>query len=632
MSRRLSLRDDVHEGRIFAARAATALAVMLALIGALVVRLVQLQVWEHDAYQTRSEQNRIQVQPLAPPRGLIYDRNGELLASNRPISTLNVVRERVTDMAALLDELKSLVSIDAEDVERFRERLARTRRPFEPVVLKLNLSEEEVARLAVNRYRLPGVEISTELVRSYPLDGLMAHAIGSVRRITEDDLRRLDPVSYSATRFVGRQGVERFYERSLHGEVGYQKVETDAHGRVRQVLDIKPPVAGQNITLQLDSRLQIAAAAALGDRRGAVVAIDPRSGGILAMVSQPSYDPNLFVTGISDEQYRNLVHSRDTPLFNRAINGQYAPGSTFKPIVGLAALSAGVVDWDFEMVDHGWFRIPGQDRIYRDWSWQPGNSGGQGRENLYRAIYRSSNVFFYTLASKMEIDDLAAFANQFGVGRRVALDIPDESPGLMPNRAWKRATKKLPWYPGDTVNVGIGQGDVLVTPLQLATVAATIANRGRPVRPRMLLASDRPLPEFDPPQPLPPVKGPSPDDWEHMVDAMEAVVNRGHKGYGQNGTAWYYIGQDIPYRMAGKSGTAQVVGIRQGETYDDEDLGEYQRKHAWFIAFAPADHPVIALAVLVENGGGGSAVAAPVAREVIDAYLLPQLAKAMTPA
>ena len=626
MSPRIAIKDDARERRVFAARAATAFLVVLMLVGGLVLRLIQLQVWEHETYQTRSEQNRIQVQPLAPPRGLIYDRNGELLASNRPISTLTVVQERVRDLPGLIDELAGLVEITPEDVERFNERRERRRRPFEPVALKLNLSEEEVARLAVNRHRLPGVEIATELVRHYPLDALMAHAVGSVRRVTEDDLRRLDGVRYSATRFIGRHGVERYYEQSLHGDVGYQKVETDAHGRIRQVLDINPPVAGQNITVHLDSRLQIAAAAALGDRRGAVVALDPRSGGILAMVSQPAYDPNLFVTGISDEQYRSLVSSRDTPLFNRAINGQYAPGSTFKPIVGLAGLSLGVVGWDEEIVDQGWFRLPGQDRIYRDWSWTPDNSGGQGRVDLRRAIYRSSNVFFYDMATRMDIDDLSGFAAQFGLGQRLAVDVPETSPGLLPDRDWKRSARNLPWYPGDSVNIGIGQGDLLVTPLQLATVAATIANRGRIVRPRMLLASDRPLAEFDPPPPLPPVQGPSPDDWERMVDAMEAVVHRGNQGYGQNGTAWYYIGQEIPYRMAGKSGTAQVVEIQQGEQYDEEELGEYERKHAWFIAFAPADDPVIALAVLVENGGGGSAVAAPVAREVLDAYLLPQLA------
>ncbi len=626
MSRRLAIKDDGREQRIFAARAGVALLVVVALVGALVLRLVQLQVWEHQTYQTRSEQNRIQVQPLPPPRGLIYDRNGELLASNRPISTLTVVKERVPDMAALLEQLQALVAVPPDDAQRFQDRLARTRRPFEPVALKLNLSEEEVARLAVNRHRLPGVEIATELVRHYPLEALMAHAVGSVRRVTEDDLRRLDSVRYSATRFIGRHGVERFYERSLHGEVGYQKVETDAHGRVRQVLDINPPVAGQNITVHLDSRLQIAAAAALGERRGAVVALDPRSGGVLAMVSQPAYDPNLFVTGISDEQYRALVSSRDTPMFNRAINGQYAPGSTFKPIVALAGLAEGVVDWQEEIVDNGWFRLPGQDRIYRDWSWTPGNAGGQGRVDLNRAIYRSSNVFFYDLATRMDVDRLASFASQFGIGRRLAVDVPETSPGLLPDRAWKRGRRGLPWYPGDSVNIGIGQGDLLVTPLQLATVAAAIANRGRIVRPRLLLASDRPLPEFDPPQPLPSIQGPSPDDWERLVDSMEDVVHRGNKGFRGNGTAWYYIGQQIPYRMAGKSGTAQVVEIKQGEQYDEEELGEYQRKHAWFIAFAPADDPQIALAVLVENGGGGSAVAAPVAREVIDAYLLPQLA------
>lgn len=626
MSSKFAIKDEVRERGTFTARAGFFFLVILALVGTLVLRLVQLQVWEHQTYQTRSEQNRIQVQPLAPPRGLIYDRNGELLASNRPISTLTVVKERVPEIGDLLDELAALVEITPEDVERFRERMARTRRPFEPVALKLNLSEAEVARLAVNRHRLPGVEIATELVRHYPLEGLMAHAVGSVRRVTEDDLRRLDDVRYSATRFIGRHGVERYYERSLHGEVGYQKVETDAHGRVRQVLDINPPVAGQNITVHLDSRLQIAAAAALGERRGAVVALDPRSGGVLAMVSQPDYDPNPFVTGISDEQYRSLVTSRDTPMFNRAINGQYSPGSTFKPVVGLAALAQGVTTWDEETLDQGWFRLPGQDRIYRDWSWTAGNAGGQGQVDMHRAIYRSSNVYFYNLATRMDIDALAGFARQFGLGTRLAMDIPETSAGLMPDRAWKRAARGEVWYPGDSVNVGIGQGDLLVTPLQLATVAATLANRGRVVRPRMLLASDRPMPEFDPPPPLPPVEGPSPDDWERMVDAMEAVVHRGNQGYRQNGTAWYYIGQDISYRMAGKSGTAQVVEILQGQEYDEEELDEYQRKHAWFMAFAPADDPVIALAVLVENGGGGSSVAGPVAREVIDAYLLPQLA------
>jgi len=626
MSPSLSIKDSLSERRSFGARALTLFVIAAGLLLGLAGRMVQLQVLEYDTYQTRSEANRIQVQPLAPPRGLIYDRNGVLLAENRPVSSLALVRERIEDLDALIAELATLVRIDDEDLEGFRERLKRRRRPYESVALKLNLEEEEIARLSVNRHRLPGVEINTQLIRHYPQGAMLAHAVGSVRRVTEEDLRRLDPIRYSATKFIGKIGIERFYEQSLHGEVGYQRVETDAHGRIRQELDKKPPVAGQNITLHLDIRLQIAAYAALGQRRGAIVALDTRSGGVLAMVSNPGYDPNLFVTGISSKQYRALASSRATPLFNRAINGQYAPGSTFKPIVGLAGISLGLTDWEEQIEDRGWFKLPNQNRIYRDWSWKKNNSGGQGMVDLNRAIYRSSNVYFYNLVTRMDIDELAGFAAQFGFGQHTGVDIPDTSKGLMPDRLWKQGAKGEVWYPGDTVNLAIGQGDLLVTPLQMANVASVIANRGIRRRPRMLLSSDRPLVEFDPLQPLPPVAGPSPDDWELMVDAMEDVVHRGNKGYGQNGVAWAYIGQNIAYRMAGKSGTTQVVEIKQGEEYDEEALDEYSRKHAWFIAFAPADDPVIALAVLVENGGGGSSVAGPIAREVIDHFLLPQLA------
>ncbi len=626
MSPSLSIKDSLSERRSFGARALTLFIIAAGLLLGLAGRMVQLQVLEYDTYQTRSEANRIQVQPLAPPRGLIYDRNGVLLAENRPVSSLALVRERIEDLDALIAELATLVRIDDEDLEGFRERLKRRRRPYESVALKLNLEEEEIARLSVNRHRLPGVEINTQLIRHYPQGAMLAHAVGSVRRVTEEDLRRLDPIRYSATKFIGKIGIERFYEQSLHGEVGYQRVETDAHGRIRQELDKKPPVAGQNITLHLDIRLQIAAYAALGQRRGAIVALDTRSGGVLAMVSNPGYDPNLFVTGISSKQYRALASSRATPLFNRAINGQYAPGSTFKPIVGLAGISLGLTDWEEQIEDRGWFKLPNQNRIYRDWSWKKNNSGGQGMVDLNRAIYRSSNVYFYNLVTRMDIDELAGFAAQFGFGQHTGVDIPDTSKGLMPDRLWKQGAKGEVWYPGDTVNLAIGQGYLLVTPLQMANVASIIANRGIRRRPRMLLSSDRPLVEFDPLQPLPPVAGPSPDDWELMVDAMEDVVHRGNKGYGQNGVAWAYIGQNIAYRMAGKSGTTQVVEIKQGEEYDEEALDEYSRKHAWFIAFAPADDPVIALAVLVENGGGGSSVAGPIAREVIDHFLLPQLA------
>jgi len=627
MAEPTTLKDATRERSGFTARVLVLFLAALAGAFVLVARLVQLQVVEYERYATRSDENRIQLQPLAPPRGLIFDRRGVLLADNRPVFTLSVVHERVPDLDQLIDELGVLVELTDEDLDAYRKRDARRRRPFEPVPLKVALSEEEIATLAVNRYRLPGVEVDAQLVRHYPLAELMAHAVGAVRRISEDDLRTLDPVTYSATQYVGKLGIERFYERSLHGEVGHQQVEVDARGRVHNVLHIQPPVAGQNLTLYLDSQLQRAAQSALGERRGAVVAIDPRSGGILALVSNPGYDPNPFVTGIGAAEYRELLTSRQKPLFNRAVNGRYAPGSTFKPVVGLAGLATGATTWERTIVDHGAFRLPGQSRVYRDWSWRVGNSGGQGVVDLRRAIYRSSNVYFYDLASRMEIEPFTQFAAQFGYGRVTSVDVADASAGLLPNPVWKRGARGEVWYPGDNVNLGIGQGDLLATPLQLATVTAVIANRGRFVRPKVLLASDQPLVEFDPPPPMPDVVGVTPDDWERLVDAMEEVVHRGAKGYQQSGTAWYYIGRDISYRMAGKSGTAQVVEIKQGEEYDEEELEEFQRKHAWFLAFAPADAPQLAVCVLVENGGGGSGVAAPVAREVLDAYLLPQLAR-----
>jgi penicillin-binding protein 2 len=620
------IKDPNREQRDFTSRVIALFLLALLAIFVLIARMIHLQVADYEKYRTRSDQNRIQVQPIGPPRGLIFDRNGVLLADNQPVFTLALIAERVTDLKALIGELHKLVEFDDRDVDAFKKRYERRRRPFEPVPLKVVLTDEEIAALAVNRFRLPGVVVTPELVRHYPLGALMGHALGSVRRISEDDLKSLDPVAYSATQFVGKLGVERVYERSLHGQVGYEQVETDARGRQRQVLDRQPPVAGQNLTLQLDTQLQTKATEALAGRRGAIVAIDPRTGGILAMVSNPGYDPNLFVTGISQTKYKELSEDPQKPLFNRVTNGQYAPGSTFKPMVALCSLSLGVTNWDRTINDHGFFKLPGQARLYRDWSWKKGNSGGQGIVDLTRAIYRSSNVYFFDLGSRLNINDFAACAAKFGYGRNTSFDVQDALAGRLPDPVWKRGAKGEPWYPGDTINMSVGQGDVLVTPLQLATVAALIANRGHWVRPRLLLSSDQALADWDPPPPIPDITNlVSTQDWERLVDAMEMVVHRGNVGYGQSGTAFAAIGQGLQYRMAGKSGTAQVVGIKQGETYDEKELGEFQRKHAWFIAFAPADAPQIAVSVLVENGGGGSAVAAPVARQVIDAYLLPLL-------
>ena len=623
MADTLTLKDPVHEVRQFTARVFTLWVLLAVAMALLALRMYQLQILEYDKHATQSDENRIQVQPIAPTRGLIYDRNGVLLAHNLPVYSLTLVRERVEDMEATLAALEALVGITAEERESFARRIRERRRPFESVPLRLRLDEDEIARLAVNRHRLPGVEVEAQLIRHYPYGPALAHAIGAVRRVSVDDLATLDPVQYSATRYVGRLGVEKHYEAALHGRVGHERVETDARGRITRVLDRSEPVAGSNLTLHLDLGLQLAAQQALGDRRGAIVAIEPSSGGILALVSNPGYDANAFVAGIDSAAYRALRDDPDLPMFNRALRGLYAPGSTFKPFVGLAGLEYGETSWERSIEDPGFYRLPGQRRMYRDWSWRVGGGGGQGTVDLHRAIYRSSNTYFYDLGVRIGGERLADFMGQFGFGRDFTIDVPDAQKGLMPSPLWKETVRGQPWYPGDNVNLGIGQGDLLVTPLQLATAVSIIANRGERARPRMIRASGQDLPELAMDR-LPPIELSDPQNWERMVDAMSDVVHRGNKGYGQNGTAWAYIGMDIPYRMAGKSGTAQVVEIPQGAVYDDLELEERQRKHAWFVAFAPAEAPKIVVAVLVENGGGGSSVAAPVAREVLDAWLLPE--------
>lgn len=616
-------KDDEREQLAFASRTVAVFVFLAAMFCMLLARMLWLMVFKHDEYQTLSNENRIHTVPVAPTRGVIYDRDGEVLAGNRTVYSLVVVPDHAPELDATLAALAALVDLSDGQLTAFRTRLAAERRASQPVSLKHNLDAVERAVVEVNRHRLPGVDVYPETVRYYPYGALMAHAVGSVRRISAEDAATLDARRYRATRFIGKRGVEAFYESSLHGEPGVRYVERNAAGAEQREIAKVKPTPGQNLTLHLHSGLQIAASAALGERRGAVVAIDPPSGGILAFVSSPGYDPNQFVTGIDPSQYEALVASRDTPLLDRAGRGRYAPGSTFKPVVGLAGLALELTDWERTVDDRGEFRLPGQRRVYRDWNWQPGNPGGQGVVDLNRAIYRSSNVYFYELGSRMATDALPHFAAQLGYGRVAALDVADADPGVLPDSAWKAGYKGEVWYPGDTVNIAIGQGDLLATPLQLATVAATLANRGRLVPPRMLKSSDGALAEFVRGQTAA-VEGPTAEDWERMAAAMADVVHRGNQGYGQNGTAWAYIGQDLRYRMAGKSGTAQVVAIPQGQEYDEESLDEYQRKHAWFIAFAPVEAPRIAVAVLVENGGGGSSVAGPVVRQVLDSYLLGQ--------
>ena len=620
MAEPLALKDHSGESQIFFDRIAVGVAFLLLLFVILVARLFYLQIVQHEVYQTLSDKNRIQVQSIPPTRGLVYDRNGELIADNVPSYRVTITIELVDDLDSTLAELGELIEISDDQIASFKRRLKRRQRPFESVPILFRMTPQEIARVSVNRYRMPGVEVEAALVRHYPKGELMAHALGSVRRINESDARRLDPVAYSGTNHIGKIGIEKYYESQLLGEVGYQRVETDARGRIMTVLDQSLPVPGRNLTLHVDSKLQKAASDALGDRRGTVVAIDPKTGGILALVSKPSYDPNLFVTGIDFETYAGLRDSIDVPLFNRAVQGQYEPGSTLKPFIGLIGLMTGQTTPEFTIEDRGEFKLPNNSRLYRDWNWTVNNSGGHGTVNLQKAIYRSCNVYFYQLAVKMGIDRIHDHLTLFGFGQNVAIDLPEARDGLVPSRAWKQGARGEPWYPGDTVNIGIGQGDILVTPLQLAAGIAMLANRGKAVMPRMIKEGAE-LPELPAEEKLQDVELVPDHVWDLIHESMEMVVHR-NEGYGENGTAWAYIGRDIPYRMAGKSGTAQVVGIAQGEEYDEELLDERNRKHAWFVAFAPIDDPQIALAVLVENGGGGSAVASPVAREILDFQLL----------
>lgn len=603
MPQDLHLKDHHTELRLFHNRMLVALAGVAVLLGVLVVRFYNLQVVHYDDYRTQSDENRIQVRPVPPTRGLIYDRNGTLLADNRPSYNLSLVLERVQDMDATLELIGRLIQLDDADVKKFRQRTER-RRPFEPVPLRFRLNEEEIARISVNEFRLPGVSVEAELVRYYPLEELFAHSVGYVGRINDRELARFtdeDVRRYRGTQSIGKVGLERSYEDLLLGEVGYENVETNARGRVLKVLERHDPKPGQELTLNLDARLQKVASEALGDNRGAVVAIDVKTGGVLSFVSKPSFDPNLFVTGISFEDYRALSDSLDVPLFNRAVQGQYPAGSTLKPMMALGGLSDGVIDAEHTVDDPGYYVLPNDDRRYRDWKrWGHGDD-----VDLIQAITESCDVYFYDMAARWNIDQMHDIATRFGLGEKTGIDLPVESSGIFPSREWKRGARGLPWFPGDNLNAVLGQGFVLATPLQLAVMTATIANRGTHYRPQMVRAvNGRELS----PEMLHHVEA-KPEYWDLIFKGMEEVI------YNVRGTG-RRAGQGLDFKVAGKTGTAQVVGIAQGAQYDSEALKERHRDHALFVAFAPLDDPQIAVSVLVENGEHSSEVAQPVARKI----------------
>ncbi|WP_313431511.1 penicillin-binding protein 2 [Pseudomonas sp.] len=608
MSQPIRLKDHEKDARLVRNRVVVGAVAVMLLICVLVARLYYLQIIQYDYHSTLSENNRVHVQPIPPTRGLIFDRNGVIVADNRPSFSLSMTRERAGNWQEVLDTIVEVLDLTADDRALFEKRMKQGRRPFEPVPILFELNEEQIARVAVNQFRLPGVEVVAQLVRHYPQGAHFAHSVGYVGRINEKELKTLDPVNYSGTHHIGKTGIERFYEPELHGQVGYEEVETNARGRVLRVLKRTDPKPGKDIVLSLDIKLQEAAEAALGGRRGAVVALDPRTGEVLAMVSQPSFDPNLFVTGISFKAYAELRDSIDRPLFNRVLRGLYPPGSTIKPAVAIAGLDSGVVNASSRVFDPGYYQLPNYDHKYRNW-----NRTGDGWVDLDTAIMRSNDTYFYDLAHKMGIDRLSSYMNKFGIGQKVALDMFEESPGLMPSREWKRATRRQAWFPGETLILGIGQGYMQATPLQLAQATALIANKGVWNRPHLAKTIEG-QPPVDP-NPMEDIVLRDKSDWAKVTHGMEQVMHNAR------GTA-RKAATGAQYRIAGKSGTAQVVAIKQGEKYDRNKLQERHRDYALFVAFAPADDPRIVVSVMVENGESGSGVAAPVVRQIMDAWLL----------
>ena len=628
------LKDHEAEKKLFNHRLVVAGVFIVVLFAALILQLVNLQIYQHEYFTARSDGNRLHSQYVPPARGLIFDRSGKLLAENQPIFNLTAVPEQVKNFDETLEILSRLIRLTDDDIEQFNSRLQRNRVPFSSVPLRYILDEEEKSKVAVNGHLLPGIAIEPQLVRRYPLAGLTAHSVGYVSEINREELYSLSDAekeNYGGTNHRGKTGIERTYEDLLHGTVGYEIVEKNNRGQVMRRLDRTDPVAGKNITLHMDAQLQIAAENALGDFRGAIVAIDPNTGGILAMVSKPAFDPNLFVTGISSKDYDILVKDEvNTPLFDRTTN-PYPPGSTIKPFLGLAGLHHEHIDYDFAIEDPGYFRLPGVSYRWGDYTLRTQIGGGHGRTDLMKAIYQSCDTFFYDLGNRMGIDTIHDFMAKFGFGNNFAVDIAYARTGVLPSREWKMASRGEPWYPGDTINSSIGQGYMWATPLQLATAASIIANEGKVVPPRMLKAVDGEL--FEPliENPMPDVMVNDSDYWRYIENAMTMVVHRPFSDqFRDYGTAYESIAmadREMSYKMAGKSGSAQVVGISQDIlSSSDIMVSDLNKDHGLFISFAPAQNsqiaPQIAIAVFVENGEHGSSVAGPIAKQVIDTYLL----------
>lgn len=624
MSLLAPIKDHMSERRMYVGRVFLCAAIGIVLLGVVIGRLVQLQVFDYELFAEKSQGNRVRIEAVPPIRGLIFDRRGRVLAENLPAYQLELIPEQVPDIDDTLSRLAALELIAAEDIERIKG-LSDSGPRFKPVTLRFRLSDDEIANFAIRRPTFPGVDFQPRLVRHYPHGMRVAHAIGYVGALTTDDMERLDAAAYAGTSHTGKTGVEYQNETYLHGDSGYRQVVTNARGRQvpadsRDLSQTTPeniaPSPGSNLYLSIDLDLQNVATLALEGRRGSVVAIDPQNGDVLALVSSPSFDPNMFALGMSRSDFNTLQYDLDRPLFNRAVRGTYPPGSTIKPMLSLAALETGATNLTRRTFCPGYYSLPGSTHRYRDWK-----PAGHGEVDLHDAITQSCDVYFYEISREIGIDRMHYYLDQFGLGRNTGIDVTGEKDGLLPSRAWKRNAFReradQVWFPGETVIASIGQGYMLTTPLQLANATATIAMRGKRYRPHLVAAIEDPLTGrrlLIAPEPLGRVDIGNEFYWESVIAAMNDVLQ------GEAGTA-RATGRGAPYRMAGKSGTAQVFSVAQDEEYEEEDVEERLRDHALFIAFAPLDEPKIAVAVVVENGSSGSRVGAPIARALMDNYL-----------
>lgn len=601
------LKDHFKENQLYLNRSVAVIIGASLLLLILVARLFYLQVYHHDTYVTLARNNQVRMISISPTRGLIYDRNGVVLADNTPDFSLEISPSMVKDLDDLISRLKDIIKISDTDIKNFyKQRKYKGR--FERIPIRNKLTEEEVAAFSTEKYKFPEVDIHANLSRYYPFGEAFAHVLGYTGLLSEQDLNRIDPAKYRGTYVIGKSGIEKSYEDTLHGNAGFEQVETDARGRMIRHLDQIDPTAGQNIYLSIDSELQLLAYEALQNNQGAVVAIDTKTGGILAMVSKPSFDPNLFVRGIPQEIYSKLQNAKERPLFNRAIRGQYPPGSTVKPLITLQALDLNVISTNTKFNDQGYYQLHAEGRMYRDWL----KKGYRGLINVEQAIIESSSTFFYFLSDKLGIDKMHDIYARFGLGAATNIDIEGEAIGIAPSPAWKKKFKRQSWFQGETLITGIGQGYTLVTPVQVASMASTIANRGIRIQPSIVKATqiaDQPIIEKEMVY-LPQVKVDQPQHWNTVIKAMEQVIKN------PRGTAHSIYNSRSKYTVAGKTGTSQVYGIKQNEEYDADKIKVSLRDHKWFMAFAPIEDPQIAVAVIIEHNQGAPLVA----RRILDAY------------